>query len=107
MTSTASTDRIDMICGGPEPTCATLRPPSTSSIAGSCGSSSRPRVERTARSLYRSNQRRAMLTMTAAGSSSLPAVRAYESLLNAANRPVERAVRTLRRELGLPPQPSA
>ena len=67
----------------------------------------RPRVERTARSLYRSNQRRAMLTMTAAGSSSLPAVRAYESLLNAANRPVERAVRTLRRELGLPPPPSS
>ena len=67
----------------------------------------RPRVERTARSLYRSNQRRAMLTITAAGSSSLPAVRAYESLLDSANRPVERAVRTLRRELGLPPPPSS
>jgi hypothetical protein len=66
-----------------------------------------PRVERTARSLYRANQRRAMLTITAAGSSSLAAVRAYEQLLNAANSPVERAVRTLRRELGLPPPPSS
>ena len=67
----------------------------------------RPRVERTARSLYRSNQRRAMLTKTAAGSTSLREVRDYEQLLNAANRPVERAVRTLRRELGLPPPPSS
>jgi hypothetical protein len=67
----------------------------------------RPRAERTARSLYRSNQRRATLTMTAAGSSSLREIRDYEQLLNAANRPVERAVRTLRRELGLPPPPSS
>ena len=66
-----------------------------------------PRLERVAHSLYHSNQKRAALTTRAAGSSSLPEVREYERRLNAANRPVERAVRTLRHKLGLPPPPSS
>ncbi len=66
-----------------------------------------PRLERVAHSLYQSNQKRAALTTRAAGSVSLAEVREYERRLNAANRPVERAVRTLRHRLGLPPPPSS
>jgi hypothetical protein len=60
-------------------------------------------TERTARDLYRVNQARARLTTAAAASTSLGALHAYLPRLDAANRPVERAVRTIRRELGLPP----
>jgi hypothetical protein len=61
------------------------------------------KAERIARSLRRINQKRAALTAAAARSSSLRELRDYERRLNAANRPVERAVRTIRRQLGLPP----
>jgi hypothetical protein len=64
------------------------------------------RLARVAHALYASNQKRAALTTKAAGSTSLRAVHGFERRLNAANRPVERAVRTLRRKLGLPPPPS-
>jgi hypothetical protein len=64
------------------------------------------RLARVAHALYESNQKRAALTTKAAGSTSLRELHEYERRLNAANRPVERAVRTLRRALGLPPPPS-
>jgi hypothetical protein len=60
-------------------------------------------TEATARTLYRVNQARASLTITAAGSVSLRQLRAYEPRLTAANAPVEQAVRIIRRLLGLPP----
>jgi hypothetical protein len=60
-------------------------------------------TEATARILYRVNQARASLTITAAGSVSLRQLRAYKPRLTAANAPVERAVRIIRRLLGLPP----
>jgi hypothetical protein len=60
-------------------------------------------TEATARTLYRVNQARASLTITAAGSVSLRQLRAYEPRLTAANAPVEQAVRIIRRQLGLPP----
>ncbi len=60
-------------------------------------------TERTARDLYRVNQARARLTAAAAASTSLGQLHAYEPRLDAANKPVEHAVRTIRRELGLPP----
>jgi hypothetical protein len=62
-----------------------------------------PETERVARDLYRVNQARARLTAAAAASTSLPALRSYEPVLDAANAPVERAVATIRRQLGLPP----
>lgn len=63
-------------------------------------------TERVAHDLYRVNQARARLTAAAATSTSLRQLHAYEPRLDAANRPVEEAVRTIRAQLGLPP-PSA
>ncbi|HXO08065.1 MAG TPA: hypothetical protein VN880_08535 [Solirubrobacteraceae bacterium] len=65
------------------------------------------RAERIARSLYRRNQKRAGLTAMAASSSSLHELRVFARRLDAANAPVERAVRALRRQLGLPPPPTS
>jgi hypothetical protein len=62
-----------------------------------------PRTERVVRDLYRINQVRAKLTATVAASTSLRRLHAYEPQLDAANVPVERAVNTIRRQLGLPP----
>lgn len=62
-----------------------------------------PATEQVARLLYRVNQARAALTIAAAASTSLPQLHAYQRRLSAANRPVEQAVRTIRRQLGLPP----
>jgi hypothetical protein len=59
------------------------------------------------RDLYRVNQARARLATTAAASASLRQLRAYEPALDAADRPVEQAVRTIRRQLGLPPPPTS
>jgi hypothetical protein len=64
-------------------------------------------TERVARELYRVNEARARLTGAAAASTSLHQLHAYEPRLDAANRPVEDAVRTLRRQLGLPPPPTS
>ena len=64
-------------------------------------------AERTAHELDRVNQARARLTTIAAASRTLPRLHAYERRLNAADRPVEQAVRTIRRQLGLPPPPSS
>lgn len=63
----------------------------------------RPATEAAARTLYRVNQVRASLTITAAGSVSLRQLRAYQPRLTAANAPVEQTVRIIRRQLGLPP----
>jgi hypothetical protein len=60
-------------------------------------------TERVVNDLYRVNQARARLTTAAAGSTSLRRLHAYERRLDAANRPVEQAVKTIRRQLGLPP----
>ena len=65
------------------------------------------RTERVARLLYTVNQARARLTTAAAASTSLRQLHAYEQRLTAANRPVEQAVRTIRRLLGLPPPPTS
>jgi hypothetical protein len=62
-----------------------------------------PNIERVAHELYWINQIRAKLTVAAAASTSLRRLHVYESQLDAANVPVERAVSTLRRQLGLPP----
>ena len=62
-----------------------------------------PNIERVARELYRINQTRAKLTAAVAESTSLHSLHAYEPVLDAANVPVERAVDTIRRQLGLPP----
>jgi hypothetical protein len=62
-----------------------------------------PSIERVARELYRINQNRAKLTAVAAASTSLRRLHAYEPRLDAANVPVEQAVNTIRRQLGLPP----
>jgi hypothetical protein len=64
-------------------------------------------TERVARLLYWVNQARARLTTAAAASTSLRQLHAYEQRLTAANRPVEQAVRTIRRQLGLPPPPTS
>ncbi len=66
-----------------------------------------PETERVARTLYRVNQVRASLTDAAARSTSLTELHAYERRLDEANKPVEAAVRTIRRQLGLPPPPSS
>lgn len=63
-------------------------------------------TEQVAHLLYRVNQARAGLTAEAAASTSLRQLSVYQRRLTAANRPVEQAVRTIRRQLGLPP-PSA
>lgn len=62
-----------------------------------------PQTEHVARVLYRVNQARAQLTTTAAASTSLRQLHTYERRLAAANKPVEQAVKTIRRQLGLPP----
>jgi hypothetical protein len=64
-------------------------------------------TEQVAHDLYRVNQARARLTAAAATSTSLRQLHAYEPRLDAANRPVERAVRTIRAQLGLPPPPAS
>jgi hypothetical protein len=66
-----------------------------------------PQTELVARDLYRLNEARARLTSAAASSASLGQLHAYEPQLDAANRPVERAVRTIRRQLGLAPPPAS
>jgi hypothetical protein len=65
--------------------------------------SSPPRTEPFVRLLYRVNQARATLTSTAAGVTSLRELRGYQRRLDAANEPVEDAVRVIRGQLGLPP----
>jgi hypothetical protein len=62
-----------------------------------------PRTETFVRLLYRVNQARAVLTSTAAGAMSLPELHGYQRRLDAANEPVEDAVRVIRAQLGLPP----
>lgn len=63
----------------------------------------RPRTEPFVRLLYHGNQVRAELTSTAAGVMSLRELRGYQRRLDAANAPVEDAVRVIRGQLGLPP----
>jgi hypothetical protein len=65
------------------------------------------RTEQVARDMYRVNQARASLTAAAAASTSLLRLHAYEQELDAANRPVEQAARTIRRQLKLPPPPTS
>jgi DNA-binding GntR family transcriptional regulator len=62
-----------------------------------------PRTEPIIRLLYRVNQARATLTGTAAGVTSLRELRGYQRRLDAANEPVEDAVRVIRAQLDLPP----
>jgi hypothetical protein len=62
-----------------------------------------PRTEPVVRLLYRVNQARAGLTSTAAAATSLRELRGYRRRLDAANEPVEDAVRVIRGQLGLPP----
>jgi hypothetical protein len=67
-----------------------------------------PRTEKVAMTLYRVNQARASLTATAAArSTSVGALHAYEARLGEANKRVEAAVRTIRRQLDLPPPPGS
>lgn len=60
-------------------------------------------TERVAAALYRINQLRARLTYAASFAATLAHLHSYEPVLDAANAPVERAVREIRRRLGLPP----
>ncbi len=62
-----------------------------------------PPTEPIVRLLYRVNQARAALTSTAAVATSLRQLRGYQRRLDAANAPVEDAVRVIRDQLGLPP----
>ena len=62
-----------------------------------------PVIEAAARRLYRINEARARLTTAAASVTSLRQLHLAEPRLTAANWPVEQAVRTIRRQLGLPP----
>jgi hypothetical protein len=55
------------------------------------------------RLLYTANQARAALSITAAATTSLRQLRGYQTRLDAANEPVEEAVRVIRSQLGLPP----
>ncbi len=64
-------------------------------------------AEPAARTLYQVNQVRARLTAAGAKSTSVSELHAYIRELNVANRPVEQAVRAIRRGLGLPPPPSS
>jgi hypothetical protein len=66
-----------------------------------------PGTERVVLDLYRVNEARARLTAEAARSTSLRQLHAYEPRLDAANRPVELAVGTIRRQLRLPPPPTS
>ena len=61
------------------------------------------RTEPVVRLLYRVNQARAALTSAAAGAMSVRELRGYQRRLDAANEPVEDAVRVIRDQLGLPP----
>jgi len=62
-----------------------------------------PQTEPFVRLLYRVNQARAELTSAAASVTSLRELRGYQRRLDAANEPVEDAVRVIRAQLGLPP----
>ena len=62
-----------------------------------------PPTEAIVRLLYTANQARAALSMTAAATTSLRQLRGYQTRLDAANEPVEEAVRVIRSQLGLPP----
>ncbi|MGH3197906.1 MAG: hypothetical protein ACRDNT_18765, partial [Streptosporangiaceae bacterium] len=62
-----------------------------------------PPAEPIVRLLFTVNQARAALSMTAAAATSLRQLRGYQSRLDAANEPVEDAVRVIRSQLGLPP----
>jgi hypothetical protein len=62
-----------------------------------------PPTEPIVRLLYAANQARAALSMTAAATTSLRQLRGYQTRLDAANEPVEEAVRVIRSQLGLPP----
>ena len=62
-----------------------------------------PPTEPIVRLLYTANQARAALSMTAAATTSLRQLRGYQTRLDAANEPVEEAVRVIRSQLGLPP----
>ena len=64
-------------------------------------------TEQVARTLYRVNQARAGLTLAASHATTLDELHAFERRLDDANKPVEAAVRTIRRRLGLPPPPSS
>jgi len=66
-----------------------------------------PATEQVARTLYRVNQARASLTNAASHSATVGQLHVYERRLDDANEPVEAAVRTIRRQLGLPPPPSS
>ncbi len=57
--------------------------------------------------LVASNQSRARLTDEAAGATSLARLRSFERRLDAANVPVEDAVKVIRSQLGLPPPESS
>jgi hypothetical protein len=62
-----------------------------------------PATEAVARLLVASNETRAKLTSKASASTSLRQLHRCERRLEEANQPVEQAVRTIRRQLGLPP----
>ena len=62
-----------------------------------------PRTEPIVRLLFDVNEARAALTDTAAASVSLRQLRGYQQRLDAANEPVEDAVKVIRSQLGLPP----
>jgi len=62
-----------------------------------------PALETIAHTLFGVNESRASLTLRAAASTSPAELARYRPQLDAANGPVERAVRMLRRLLGLPP----
>jgi hypothetical protein len=66
-----------------------------------------PQTSPVAKWLFAVNQARARLTLTAAGSTSLPRLAWYQAQLTAANVPVEDAVSTIRLQLGLPPPSSS
>lgn len=62
-----------------------------------------PQTEPIVRLLFNVNQARAGLSTTAAAAMSLRQLRGYQARLDAANKPVEEAVRVIRSQLGLPP----
>ena len=66
-----------------------------------------PLTEPFARLLFDVNQARAALTATAAAATSLRQLRGFQPRLDAANEPVEEAVRVIRSQLGLPPPDSS
>jgi len=62
-----------------------------------------PPMATTARALVRANEARASLTALAASSTSVAELQSFLTRMTAANPPVEDQVKTLRRQLGLPP----